>query len=180
MVFTLAANTALFGSLVFGLFFLWVSAPNWPPTRMIELGLTMPAMIVAALAAAFVSARLAIRAVQGEGSPMVWLVLMAIGHVVALTGLGQLGFAIPEPAGHAHSATGLVIILYLVLHAGIGLIFACWSVFRWFEGYIGPRRLVDLRIGGLWHLYTLVAGVAGLAAIYTVTWLAQGRPTMPW
>lgn len=180
MIFTLTANTALFSSLVFGLFFLWVSAPNWPPTRMIELGLAVPVMIVAALAAALVCSRLALRAVRRGGGPVIWLVSTALGHGVALVGLAQLGFAIPEPTAHAHSATALVVILYLVLHAGIGLIFACWSVFRWFEGYIGPRRLLDLRIGGLWHSYTAVAGFAGLAAIYIVTWLAQGRPTMPW
>ncbi|HSP25605.1 MAG TPA: cytochrome ubiquinol oxidase subunit I, partial [Saliniramus sp.] len=180
MLFTLTGNTALYASLVFGLFFLWVSAPNWPPPQMIDLGLGVPAIIVAALAIAFATAAWAVRTTRRGGFPVVWLLLTVVGHAVALTGLAYLGFAIPGHTAHAHSATALVVILYLVLHTGLGVVFAGYGVYRTLARYVSARRLTDLRIGLLWHGYTFFAGVVGLGAIYTVTWLAQGRPTMPW
>jgi cytochrome c oxidase subunit I+III len=180
MLFTLTGNSAFYASLVFGLFFLWVSAPNWPPPQLIDIGLAVPAMIASALALAFAAAAWAVRTTRRGGYPVIWLLITLVGHAVALAGLAYLGFAIPGHTAHAHSATGLVVILYLVLHTGLGVVFAGFGIYRTLAGYVSARRLVDLRIGLLWHAYTFAAGVVGLGAIYTVTWLAQGRPTMPW
>ena len=180
MLFTLAANSAFYVSLLFGLFFLWASAPNWPPPRMIEFGLAVPAMIAAALALAFGMAAFAVRTTRRGGFPLIWLLAAAVSHAVALAGLGYLGFSIPEPTAHAHSATGLAVILYLVLHAALGIVFAGFGVYRTLAGYVSARRLVDLRIGLLWHGYTFLAGLGGLVAIEVVGLLAQERPTMPW
>jgi cytochrome c oxidase subunit I+III len=180
MLITLSGNTAFFASLVFGLFFLWASAPNWPQGRPAEISTAVSLAVAAALAVPAFCGFLATAAARRAGSPVIWLALAAIAHAAALAGLAYFGFALPDPTAHAFNAIALVVILYIVLHAGLGLVFALWAVFRWYEGYIGARRVVDLRIGSLWHLYTFATGAAGLAAIHAVTWLAEGRPTAPW
>jgi len=53
--------------------------------------------------------------------------------------------------------------VYVGLHAAIGAVLAIYGLWRWNSGYIGPSRMLDLRIGRLWHDYTAVAGLIGLA-----------------
>ncbi len=180
MVFTLAGNAVLFGSLLFGLFFLWISAPLWPPSDMIDFGVTAPATLLGGLALGAVGGWLAVRATRRAASPIPWLLLAFSGHAVALAGLAHMGYeGIPDPTRHAHAATGLAVILYLVLHAALGALFAAFGLYRHLAGYISARRINDLRIGLLWHGYTFFAGIVGIAAILIVTWLAEGRPTTP-
>ena len=50
-----------------------------------------------------------------------------------------------------------------MLHAAIGALLAVYGLWRWKTGFISEKRKVDLSIGRLWHDYTAVAGLIGLA-----------------
>ena len=57
MIFALAADAALLTSLVFGVLYLWISAPNWPPAVQPETNFPLALASVAALVIAAVGGR---------------------------------------------------------------------------------------------------------------------------
>jgi cytochrome c oxidase subunit I+III len=160
VVFALAADATLYTSLIFGGLFLWLSAPNWPPPDLDFTFTDLSLIIAVALVIAAVGGRLADgrrgRTVAGLGAAL-------LAHLVSIAGLAVLLMSIPAPSGHAASASAFAVAAYVALHAGIGSVLALYSLWRWKSGFISVRRRLDLRIGRLWHDYTAVAGLVGLA-----------------
>ena len=71
--------------------------------------------------------------------------------------------SLPAPTSHAALASAFAVAAYVTLHAGIGAVLAGYGLWRWHGGYISMQRRLDLRIGSLWHDYTAVTGLVGLA-----------------
>jgi cytochrome c oxidase subunit I+III len=121
---------------------------------------------VAALFVAAAGARGSLRAQAGGRAPQAWIglaalvLLAAIGAVVVL-----IGDVIPHPREHALGATAAALFGYVVLHAGIGLLFLLSNFMRLAAGFISPRRLIDLRLTRLWLDYTAVTGAIAIGLV---------------
>ncbi|KQW27195.1 cytochrome B [Rhizobium sp. Root274] len=170
VVFALAANATLYTSLLFGTFFLWLSAPNWPPPDMDFTFTGRSAFAAAGLLVTAVGARIATG--QAGGTPL-GLAFTLGGYLMALAAMATILLAIPAPQAHAASASAFAVAVYVGLHVIIGGLLAGYGLWRWYAGYISESRSLDLRIGRLWHDYTAIAGLIGLAFPFALQSLSQ-------
>ena len=168
----LAADAAAYASLAFGLVFLWVVAPNWPPPSIPRLEMITSACIVSGLvAAAFAGWRASQPQVLASISRReLYLAVAAIGQAVAFGALLVAMLSIPEVTRHAFAATTLALLAYVALHAGVGIVFALYGVWRSRTGYVSPARALDVRIAMPWHGYTAVTGIATVALLLALPW----------
>ena len=166
MVCTLVADGTLFASLVFGTFYLWLAAPNWPsavafnPNRILALG------VLAGLVVAAMAARRALRALVAGGKPQGWIALAMLSLVLAIAAVvGLIGGVIPHPREHALGATAAALLSYIAVHAGIGLLFLTSNLLRIRAGMVSALRHTDLRLTRLWLAFTAVTGAIALALV---------------
>ena len=164
MVFALAANGTLFASLIFGALYLWLVAPAWPPTEIVA-----PNLWVIAAAVLLAAGALAMRMTDGlNRAGKAFIPMLAMTLIVDMAVLGVLSMAVfllPDPTSHAHAATVAALIGYGWLHAFGGLMFGLNGLLKARNGYVSPRRSLDLRLARLWHDYTAVTGVLGMALV---------------
>jgi len=163
LICTLVADGTLFTSLLFGTFYLWISAPNWTtaitpePSRMLAFG------AVAALAVAAAAARGSLRTATAGGKASGWIGLAVIALLVAIAAaVGQTAGVVPRPREHALGATAAALLGYVALHAAIGVLFLISNILRERAGFISPRRVLDLRLTRSWLDYTLATGVIAM------------------
>jgi cytochrome c oxidase subunit I+III len=166
LICTLVADGTLFTSLLFGAFYLWIAAPNWPaaitpePSRMLAL------LAVATLAVAAAAARGSLRAVATGGRARGWIGLAVLALLAAIAAaVGLIVGVAPHPREHALGATAAALLGYAALHAGIGLLFLVSNFLRIGAGFIVSRRVLDLRLTRLWLDYTLVTGVIAMGLV---------------
>ena len=180
LICTLIADGTLFTSLLFGTFYLWIAAPNWPgavapdPSRMLALG------AAGALVLAAVAARGSLRALAGGGKAQGWvgLAMLALLAAIAVV-VGLIAGVTPHPREHALGATAAALLGYVAVHAGIGLLFLVSNLLRLRAGFLSSRRLLDLRLTRLWLDYTMVTGIIALAlvlALPSLVTLLGARP----
>jgi cytochrome c oxidase subunit I+III len=169
MIFVLLADSTLFGSLIFSLLFLFVSAPGWPPPDMIESGGLIALCSFAALCVAgLAGARSALSAPKG-GSVAAPSAISALASVLALVGLIALGaLSLPDPTAHAYAATSGAVLCYLGFHAGLGAVLGGYCVYRGANGYVSARRTMDLQIAALWQIHAVGVGAIGLFMLYAL------------
>jgi cytochrome c oxidase subunit I+III len=166
LIFALVANATLFTCLVFGTLYLWIAAPNWPPTETFAPNLSLAVVAVVALAAAAAAARLSLRALAAGGMTRGWIGLAMLGLLVAIAAdAGLIGGVAPRPIEHALGATAAALLAYVALHAGIGLLFLISNLLRLGAGLISPRRSLDLRLTRLWLDYTVMTGAIALGLV---------------
>ncbi|MGF6573058.1 cytochrome c oxidase subunit I+III [Paraburkholderia sp. GAS333] len=166
LICTLVANGTLFTSLVFGVFYLWIAAPNWPAAVTPEPSRLLALATVVALAVAAVAARGSLRSAAAGGKPHGWIGVTVLALVAAIAAdVALIGGVTPNPLEHALGATAAALLSYVALHAGIGLLFLISNVLRLGAGFISPRRLTDLRLTRLWIDYTLATGVIALGLV---------------
>jgi cytochrome c oxidase subunit I+III len=169
LAFALVADATLFVSLLFGALFLWISAPNWPPSATPEPSLLLSLIALAALIAAAVAARGSLRAGATGSAPYGWIALAGVALVAAIAAIVILiGGIIPHPQEHALGATAAALFGYVAFHAGTGLLFLVSNVMRAAAGFISPRRLVDLNLTRLWLDYTAVTGVIAIGLVWAL------------
>jgi cytochrome c oxidase subunit I+III len=166
LVFTLTADGTLFTSLVFGTFYLWLAAPNWPPAAAPEPGLLLALGAVAALVVAAAGARGSLNALAGGRAPQGWISLAALALLGAIVATVVLiaGIA-PSPREHALGATAAALLGYVAFHAGVGLLFLASNVLRIAAGRVSRQRLVDLRLTRLWLDYSAVTGAIAIGLV---------------
>ncbi|WP_027135487.1 cytochrome c oxidase subunit I [Geminicoccus roseus] len=173
VVFLQLADATLFGSLLFGMLFLWVVAPNWPPPAILSENLTFLATGGAALLAAAFCGRRGLAALRRDpqGKPRRWMRFAALGHVGAILSVAGVLTVAPDPTEHAYAAITAAVLVYVLVHATIGLIMALhgWNACR--RGLVGGRRRLDLMIGRLWHDYAAVTGIVGMLAVAGMAWV---------
>ncbi len=164
--FTLLIDGTLFASLLFGTLYLWLSAPNWPPAATLGINLLLALTAVAALVLAAAGARGSLKTFTGGGSPQSWMGLIALALMGAIAVLVVLiGDIAPNPREHALGATAAALLTFVVVHAGIGLLFVTSNFLRLGSGHLSPRRNVDLRLTRLWLDYTTVTGAIGIGLV---------------
>jgi len=180
LIWTLVADGTLFTSLVFGTFYLWISAPNWPPAMALEPSRPLALVAVAALALAAAAARGSLRALAGGGAVRGWigLALLALFAAIATT-VALIGGVTPHPRAHALGATAAALLFYVALHAGIGLFFLVSNLLRLGAGFVSPQRTTDLRLTRLWLDYTLWTGAVALGLVLALPGLVAMLETRP-
>ena len=173
LICTLVANGTLFTSLVFGTFYLWMAAPNWPaavapdPSRMLAF------VAITALVVAAVAARGSLRALAGGGKVQGWIGLAILALLAAVVAVvGMIAGVTPHPREHALGATAAALLSYIAVHACIGLLFLASNLLRLRGGFVSPRRVLDLRLTRLWLDYTTVTGAIALALVLALPALA--------
>lgn len=172
MVFTLAADATLYASLLFGALFLWLSAPNWPP------GLDIPVdafTCVAVVAALVIAAAFGRRSLSGNDRTARSLCFAALAYGAALIVLVAFLVGIHGAATrHAAVASIFAVKSYAALHIAVGLVLSLFCLWRIGSGHVSARRDLDLRLGRLWHMFTLITGLAAMAFPFILTLLAGG------
>jgi len=166
LIFALIADGTLFTSLVFGVFYLWISAPNWPPAMKPDTNMLFALASVAALFIAAAGARGSLRSLVRGRAPQAWMMLAAVALVIAMLAVvGLIGSVNPDPREHALGATAAALLGYFALHAGIGLLFLLSNFMRFAGGFVSPRRITDFRLTRLWIDYTTVTGAIAIGLI---------------
>jgi len=166
LIFALVADGVLFASLVFGTLYLWISAPNWPPAQTFAPDLRLALAAVAALVVAAAAARGSLRSLAADGMTRGWIGLAALGLVVAIAAVvAMIAAIVPRPTEHALGATAAALLAFVVLHAGVGLLFLLSNLLRLGAGFVSPQRSLDMRLTRLWLDYTLVTGVVALGLV---------------
>jgi cytochrome c oxidase subunit I+III len=166
LICTLVADGTLFTSLLFGTFYLWIAAPNWPTAVTQEQSRMLALVAVATLAVAAAAARGSLRAVAAGRRANAWIglaVLALLADIAAVVGL--IAGVAPNPHEHALGATAAALLGYVALHAGIGLLFLVSNFLRLGAGFIAPQRVLDLRLTRLWLDYTFVTGVIAMGLV---------------
>jgi cytochrome c oxidase subunit I+III len=166
LVFTLIADGTLFTSLVFGTFYLWIAAPNWPPAVSPDTSLALALGCVIALVVAAAGARGSLSALAGGRAPQgrIGLAALALAGAIVAAVVLIAGIA-PSPREHALGATAAALLGYVALHAGVGLLFLASNVLRIAAGRVSPQRLVDLRLTRLWLDYSAVTGAIAIGLV---------------
>ena len=167
MTLIIAADSAAFGSLAFGLVFLWAVAPNWPPPDMAAPALLATATtIVGLIAAAICGWRAASpNIVARPGTREAMLAATGAAQVIALAGLVWAMLSYEDPTRHAFPAISLMLLAYIAIHSFIGLIFAGFGIWRSRTGFVSAARAGDVRIATPWHSYTAIIGLIALALL---------------
>jgi cytochrome c oxidase subunit I+III len=173
LIFTLVADGTLFASLVFGTFYLWIAAPNWPAAVKPEPSLGFAALVIVALLVAAAAARGSMRALA-NGNPMLgWTGLAMLALVIAIAGdLVLIAGVVPPPREHALGATAAALLGYIAFHAGIGLLFLLSNLLRRGAGRISARRSMDLRLARVWLDYTAFTAATALGLVLALPSLA--------
>ncbi len=154
MAFLLAANAALFGSLVFGHFFLWFVSPGAEADLVPPAGYTLLVLLAGGALLASAAGRIAVGRVRARGRPGPWLLLAVAGHAAAAASGAVLFAVMPDPGAAAIPAVAAALVAYATAHAGVGLLLATYAVRRARMGRVSARRTADLMVPSLWHDYT--------------------------
>jgi len=173
LICALVADGTLFTSLIFGTFYLWIAAPNWPASAAPTPSWTLAIGTIAGLAVAVFAARGSLRAIAGGGRPQGWIGLALVALVAAIAAVvAMIGGVTPHPTEHALGSTAAALLTYVAIHAGIGIVFLLSNLLRIAGGYVSPRRLLDPRLSRLWLDYTLATGLIALALVLALPSLA--------
>ena len=166
LIFALVADGTLFASLVFGTFYLWIAAPNWPAATKPEPSLSLAALVIAAMLVAAAATRGSIRALANGKSIFGWTGFAMATLVVAIAADVELiADVVPHPREHALGATAAALLGYVAFHAGVGLLFLISNLLRRGAGRISARRSLDLRLTRLWLDYTASTGAIALGLV---------------
>src|SRR5262245_39335935 len=180
LIFALVADGTLFASLVFGTFYLWIAAPNWPAADKPAPSLALAALVIAALLVAAAAARGSMRALANGRSMAGWTGVAMLALFVAMAGdVGLIAGVVPQPREHALGATAAALLGYVAFHAGIGLLFLVSNLLRHGAGRISSRRSLDLRLTRLWLDYTALTAAIALALVLALPFLVAMLGSRP-
>lgn len=180
LIFTLVADATLFTSLVFGLLFLWISAPNWPPPAVPDANLALALATVAGLIAATFLARAALRTLMADRAPKLWIALAGASLLAVIAAVVVLmSGMLPHPSEHAMGATAAALLTFVAIHAGIGMLFLFTTAMRLASGYASARRSIDLRLTRLWLDYTALTGAIAIGLVLALPALVAALSAKP-
>ena len=171
----LFGNGAAFGSLAFGMLYLAIIAPNWPPPEIARLSILVSSVAALGLIVAAIAARWSLRPVvlADNAARNRWLIVSAAAHAVTLAALVVIIIGVQDPIGHAYAAATLIVLLYVALHVALGAVFALYGFWRSRAGYVSAARSNDLRIGSLWHDFTAATGLLSLLLLQAISWMVS-------
>ena len=161
-VLAIAASATLFASLVFGHFFLWVVAPNWPPPGDFGAYFLEPVLVTAGALLALAAARIGARDfARSRNGAMISACGLALAIACLLIGAIR---HLPGPGEHSFAAVGWTLTSYAVFSAIVGLLAQVFMTRRIANGHTTPDRPHELRIAAVWSDY-------GAAVALAVAWI---------
>jgi len=161
-VLAVAASGTLFASLVFGYFFLWVVAPNWPPPFELDAYFLEPVLVTAGALLASGGTRAGLRNFKWA-KPGAVVALCGLALTIAGLLLGAIRH-LPGPSEHSFAAVAWTLSCYAVFSAAVGALAQLFVRARIATGHASARRPHECRIAAVWSDYG-----AGVAVI--VVWL---------
>ena len=155
VVFTLIADAAVLGSLIFGMVYLWFVAPGWPPS--IPALVPWWAAVVALMcwgAAALAARRARDRLVRLKDSSRS-LFIHSIALLVLVVVIGWVLAGLPPARSHAQPAVVAALLWYAAIHLFIAFLMSVFLVLRWRHGFISARRHLEPRVVWTFGYYSL-------------------------
>ena len=168
----LAADAALYASLLFGAVYLPVVAPGWEDAALPIDG--VPAFALLAGFGAALLARRARHANAASRSPFALLLgaalLSGIATLFCVVGVVTL---LPLATAHANPALRLALLAYCAVHAGVAMLIAFHAALRWRGGFVSSIRATDVRIAVAWTDYAALALVPAWIVLIVLAWGAS-------
>ena len=157
------ADLTAFVSLVFGYFFYWTIHEDFPPTPTPGPGIFWPCIGAGLSLAAWVLTVLSRRLNRREQGGLFYVCLLA-GILLALTGGGALVMGPWQtelnPKVHVYGATVWILVIWTVLHVGIGAIMQLYCLARRLAGRMNASHDIDIRNVALyWHFVALTVAM---------------------
>jgi len=167
MVITLLANAALYLSLLFGWFYLWTASPQWstPAEGPLSLAGLLVAGMLLTVAVVFVQ-RASKALAHGDDDKLggrLWS-SAALGGAHWLTLAWVLHDAALATTESAHDALLWFMLVYLMVHAGLAVLFSTLQALRVRAGYVGRQFPYEPFVIRPFWLYTLGVYWLGVAA----------------
>ena len=165
MGFTMLANAALFGSLVFGWLYLWTAAPAWEVPTPSGLGGLLPlGAVTLAFGTGWLLVRDGVKRLRAGrvDALAARLALAAAAGSLAGAGLVALLASAPlDPRRHAHDAVLTFLLWYLLVHVALAAILAGLQSLRVRRGHVGLHAPYEPGVVAAFWSYT--AGSLGVA-----------------
>ncbi|MGZ3216319.1 cytochrome c oxidase subunit I [Paracoccus sp. T5] len=166
VVALLVADATLYGSLLFGVGFLTVVAPNWPAPAsaiatwpmLVMSGGALALMALGALAAWVAEAR------RATGAAL-WTRIGLLSSAGALLLLGGIAFGLDDPTRHARDALRGATLGFAMVHGVIALMLALRADADARSGRIGVQRRGAIPPWQLFQLFWLGTSAASMALI---------------
>ena len=172
LVYTLVADAAILGSLVFGMVYLWFIAPGWPPAVPALVPVWAIAVAAVCWGIAWVATRRAHRSIVRMKSPGGNLMLHAAAMFILVVLIGWVIYGLPPASSHAQPAVVTALLWYAAIHLFVGMLMSLFLGLRWRHGFISNRRSLEPRIVWTFGHYALGTGVLciTLAALPGLFW----------
>ncbi|WP_257625070.1 cytochrome c oxidase subunit I [Variovorax boronicumulans] len=167
MGLTMMADGALYGSLVFGWFFLWTVAPQWQPPAVSPLGSwVLPATVVALAMGRWLFGRVQRQLRAGLDRQLATLLWAAALCGLAASGLlvRLLATAPLEPTASAHDAMIAFALCFLLFHTGLATVLAALQAVRVQRGHVGAHAPYEPGVVAVFWSFTLGAAGVGWVA----------------
>jgi cytochrome c oxidase subunit I+III len=168
-VIFLLVDASLYASLVFAYFYLWLSAPAWPPAGHALPGLGWPALGLGLLLAGSAAVAAARRFNARDHGTTARACLL--GAFVLMMGfLGTQALSLLEygqtPQSHAYASLLWVLVGYQALHALVALLMAAFVWLRSRRGMTSAQRPLDFRVLTLFWHYTSGLWLLGVLLVH--------------
>lgn len=166
MFITMLGDMTAFVCLVFGYFFYWTTHRDFPPDPARGPGVLWPAVAAALLLGAWGLTMLA-RRWNRRDCPRAYYAALLSACVLSVAGsvallLGPSTSRL-DPTHHVYAAMVWLLVLWCVVHVGVGLIMQLYCVARRLAGRMTARHDIDItNVVLYWHFTALTVGVTVL------------------
>ncbi|MEH3098801.1 cytochrome c oxidase subunit I [Sphingomonas adhaesiva] len=170
MFITMMADATAFSGLVFGYYFFWTRADDFPPSG---VGMEGPGafwpMAALALTLASWAMTVAAREVNARGAEGAARALLGVGGLVSLAAIAA-GVAGPvatglQPSLHVYPAIVYTLVIWTVTHNAVGAIMQFYTMARSIAGRMTPRYDADVRNITVYHHFMAVTAIVTYATI---------------
>jgi cytochrome c oxidase subunit 1/cytochrome c oxidase subunit I+III len=166
MWITMLGDATAFASIVFGFFFYWTAQPDFPPAGATHATGSWVALAAAGYAAAWALTRLA-RHWNGTGRVAAARGALALAPALTAAAMAAMVASVLalQPASHVYPATIAAIVIWITVHAGLGIVMQLYCLAGSLAGKLTPRYDADLHnVTLFWHFFVLSA-LVGCAVI---------------
>ncbi|SOD96913.1 cytochrome c oxidase subunit I [Caenispirillum bisanense] len=169
MFITMMGDMTAFAGLVFGYYFYWTIHEDFPPDPAAGPGVAWPLTALGLFLAAWLLTVLARRWNAG-GRRQSFFAALGLACLLTVAGTAALatGPAVTglDPTAHVYPATVWVLVLWVGIHAAVGVVMLLYCIARGFAGKLTPQWDIDIHVVTLfWHFLavTVLVTVATLA-----------------
>ncbi|EAR49613.1 Cytochrome c oxidase, subunit I [Oceanicola granulosus HTCC2516] len=162
MWITMLGDATAFASVIFGFFFYWTASPDFPPPEALDPVAWLVGLAAAAMALAWALTRAA-RSLNRAGRLAAARGALAVAPAATLLGAGALIFSVlhMSPTAHVYPAIMWAIMVWVVVHSGVGAIMQLYCLAGSLAGKMTPRFDADIwNVALFWHFHALSALVA--------------------